>query len=108
MPHIQLFCSLLQKKQLLEVIVRNPTTETVALEAQIEGRDLTGAPSITLNTGDKDVYTLQYAPAVIGKSIGRLVKVAFCSSLIFISCKYVKYLNICLLLISYLHMKKGD
>ena len=64
----------MQKKQLLEVIVRNPTPETVTLEAQIEGRDLTGPSSITLNPGDKDVYTLQYAPAIIGKTMGRYVK----------------------------------
>ena len=53
------------------MIVRNPTVESVTLEAQIEGRDLTGAPAMTLNPGDKDVYTLQYAPAIIGKTMGR-------------------------------------
>ena len=65
------FVYISQKQQLLEVIVRNPTVESVTLEAQIEGRDLTGAPAMTLNPGDKDVYTLQYAPAIIGKTMGR-------------------------------------
>ncbi|KAL4233464.1 hypothetical protein ACF0H5_008145 [Mactra antiquata] len=62
-----------QKMQLLEVIVRNPTQNEVTLEAMIEGRDLTGLPSITLPAGSKDVYTLQYAPAVIGNSKGSLI-----------------------------------
>ncbi|XP_052808119.1 cilia- and flagella-associated protein 47-like isoform X2 [Mya arenaria] len=62
-----------QKKQLLEVIVRNPTQNDVTLEATIEGRDLTGAPSITLPAGSKDVYMLQYAPAVIGQTKGSLI-----------------------------------
>lgn len=60
-----------QKKQLLEVIVRNPTQDEVTVDATIEGRDLQGPSSITLPPGAKDVYTLQYAPAVIGQVHGR-------------------------------------
>lgn len=63
-----------QKKQLLEVIVRNPSQDEVTLEATIIGRDLTGPSSITLPAGSKDVYTMQYAPAVIGQTKGRSVK----------------------------------
>ena len=53
------------------MIVRNPTQNDVTLEATIEGRDLSGLPSISLPAGAKDVYTLQYAPAVIGQTKGR-------------------------------------
>lgn len=60
-----------QKKALLEVIVRNPTPEEIKLEVTIEGRDLSGASSIILGAGEKDVYTLTYAPAVIGNHKGR-------------------------------------
>ncbi|XP_053397416.1 cilia- and flagella-associated protein 47-like isoform X4 [Mercenaria mercenaria] len=69
---LEVTCSC-QKKQLLEVIVRNPTQHEVTLEATIAGRDLSGAPSITLPAGSKDVYTLQYAPAVIGQTKGSLI-----------------------------------
>ncbi|XP_071134806.1 cilia- and flagella-associated protein 47-like isoform X3 [Mytilus edulis] len=61
------------KKALLEVIVRNPTPEEIKLEVTIEGRDLSGASSIILGAGEKDVYTLTYAPAVIGNHKGRLI-----------------------------------
>lgn len=61
----------LQKKAVLEVIVRNPTPEDITLEVTIEGRDLKGKDSITLKAGEKDVYTLTYAPAVVGKHRGR-------------------------------------
>lgn len=56
---------------MLEVIVRNPTPEEIKLEVKIDGRDLFGASSITLGAGEKDVYTLTYAPAVIGNHKGR-------------------------------------
>ncbi|XP_052240686.1 cilia- and flagella-associated protein 47-like isoform X3 [Dreissena polymorpha] len=62
-----------QKRQLLEVIVRNPTQDDITLEATIEGRHLAGPSSITLPAGSKDVYTLQYAPAVIGQTKGSLI-----------------------------------
>ena len=56
---------------MLEVIVRNPTPEEIRLDVKIDGRDLIGASSITLGAGEKDVYTLTYAPAVIGNHKGR-------------------------------------
>ncbi|XP_052708553.1 cilia and flagella-associated protein 47-like isoform X1 [Crassostrea angulata] len=62
-----------QKKAVLEVIVRNPTPEDITLEVTIEGRDLKGKDSITLKAGEKDVYTLTYAPAVVGKHRGSLI-----------------------------------
>lgn len=55
------------------MIVRNPTPQVVKLDVNIEGRDLTGASSITLGAGEKDVYTLTYAPAVIGDHKGKYV-----------------------------------
>ncbi|KAL3884217.1 hypothetical protein ACJMK2_030436, partial [Sinanodonta woodiana] len=62
-----------QKKSILEVIVRNPTTETITLEATIQGQHLSGNPSITLPPGSKDIYTLTYAPAIIGTIKGSLI-----------------------------------
>lgn len=62
-----------QKKQLLEVIVRNPTEKEVTLDVTIEGRDLTGPQSITLPPGSKDVYSLLYAPSVRGQTKGSLI-----------------------------------
>ena len=59
---------------MIEVIVRNPTPEDITLMATIQGRDLSGPESITLAAGGKDVYTLTYAPAIIGKSKGRWVQ----------------------------------
>lgn len=56
---------------MLEVIVRNPTPEDITLEVTIEGRGLQGKDSITLKAGEKDVYTLTYAPSIVGKHKGR-------------------------------------
>ncbi|KAK7478911.1 hypothetical protein BaRGS_00029892 [Batillaria attramentaria] len=62
-----------QKKALLEVVVRNPTVQDITLTASITGRNLSGPDSISLAAGEKDVYTLVYAPAIIGKGKGSLV-----------------------------------
>ncbi|XP_076467202.1 cilia and flagella-associated protein 47-like [Babylonia areolata] len=62
-----------QKKMLIEVIVRNPTPEDITLKATVTGRDLSGPSSISLGAGEKDVYTLTFAPAIIGKTKGSLV-----------------------------------
>ena len=51
--------------------MRNPTPQEITLTATIKGRDLTGPLSITLPPGEKDVYTLTYAPSQIGESKGR-------------------------------------
>jgi len=51
--------------------VRNPTQTEVVIDAKIEGRNLTGPSSITLPPGSKDVYTLQFAPAIMGQTKGR-------------------------------------
>ena len=56
---------------MLEVIVRNPTPNDITLDVKVEGRNLTGPSSINLKAGEKDVYTVTYAPAVIGKQRGR-------------------------------------
>lgn len=55
----------------IEVIVRNPTPEEITLLVKADGRGLSGPDSITLNAGEKDVYSLTYTPAVIGKTKGR-------------------------------------
>ncbi|XP_070190234.1 cilia and flagella-associated protein 47-like isoform X3 [Littorina saxatilis] len=62
-----------QKKMLIEVIVRNPTPQDITLTATVQGRDLLGPDSISLAAGEKAVYTLTYAPTLIGKSKGSLV-----------------------------------
>ncbi|XP_035825915.1 cilia- and flagella-associated protein 47 [Aplysia californica] len=62
-----------QKKAVLEVIVRNPTPKEITLTATIKGRDLTGPLMITLPPGEKDVYTLTYAPSQIGETRGSLI-----------------------------------
>lgn len=62
-----------QKKLLIEVIVRNPTPEDIELKAMVTGRDLEGPDTIFLEAGEKDAYSLVFAPVVIGKSKGSLV-----------------------------------
>lgn len=67
------FPILIQKRTVLEVIVRNPTPKEITLSATITGRDLSGPSSISLPPGEKDVYTLTFAPAQVGKTKGRCV-----------------------------------
>ncbi|XP_021363645.1 cilia- and flagella-associated protein 47-like isoform X2 [Mizuhopecten yessoensis] len=62
-----------QKKAVIEVIVRNPTPNYITIQAQIEGRNLSGPSSISLDAGEKDVYSVTYAPAIIGKQRGSLI-----------------------------------
>ncbi|KAL8606797.1 hypothetical protein ACOMHN_049626 [Nucella lapillus] len=62
-----------QKKMVIEVIVRNPTPENISLKATVAGRDLSGPDSITLGAGEKDVYALTFAPAMMGRTKGSLV-----------------------------------
>ena len=60
-----------QKKAVLEVIVRNPTPKQLTLTTTIKGRDLSGPMMITLPPGEKDVYTLTFAPSQVGETRGR-------------------------------------
>lgn len=53
--------------------MRNPTLKTITLQATVNGRDLSGPLSIELQPGEKDVYSLTFAPAQVGKSRGRSV-----------------------------------
>ncbi|CAL1538368.1 unnamed protein product [Lymnaea stagnalis] len=61
------------RKTALDVIVRNPTSEQITLTATITGSDLSGPLSITLPPGEKDVYTLTFAPSHVGESSGSLI-----------------------------------
>ncbi|KAK3775916.1 hypothetical protein RRG08_017206 [Elysia crispata] len=62
-----------QKKAVLEVIVRNPTPKQLNLTTTIKGRDLSGPMMITLPPGEKDVYTLTFAPSQVGETRGSLI-----------------------------------
>ncbi|KAH9504693.1 Cilia- and flagella-associated protein 47 [Bulinus truncatus] len=62
-----------QKKTVVDIAVRNPTQKELTLNATITGFDLSGPELITLQPGSKDVYSLTFAPSIVGESKGSII-----------------------------------
>ncbi|ESO84826.1 hypothetical protein LOTGIDRAFT_196276 [Lottia gigantea] len=62
-----------RKKMMVDIIVKNPTSLQIELEAEIMGRDLSGPSTIALSGGEKDVYTLTFEPSHVGKRKGSVI-----------------------------------
>ena len=55
----------------MEVDIMNPTSEVLNFDVVIEGTGLRGDGQVTLTPGQKKMYQLVYAPAIVGTSEGK-------------------------------------
>lgn len=55
----------------MEVEIFNPTINDLTFTTVIEGDGLRGDEDVMLTPGQKKMYQLVYAPAIVGKTQGR-------------------------------------
>ena len=55
----------------MEVDITNPTADVLTFDVVIEGSGLRGDHQVMLTPGQKKMYQLVYAPAVVGTSQGK-------------------------------------
>ncbi len=60
-----------QSAAVMEVDIMNPTAEVLTFDVKIEGSGLRGDHQVMLTPGQKKMYQLMYAPAVVGQSEGK-------------------------------------
>ncbi|XP_022089961.1 cilia- and flagella-associated protein 47-like isoform X2 [Acanthaster planci] len=70
--NIDILCAA-QSAVVMEVEIFNPTVDDLTFTTVIEGEGLRGEGEVTLTPGQKKMYQLVYAPAIVGKSEGSLI-----------------------------------